>query len=198
MKHFSHPHELHLIEVPTQNTQSNCSACEVYLFGQCYACKRCNFFLHKSCSDLPQSTHHKSHPRHALTLTLFSPPQHAAAQCDTCGDACDGLAYSCRLCNFHLHSRCARLHDAEARDDRELYFLNFLKRILAEQKKLVALLQPMMAGRGAGRGAAEDLAERRRRMYNQQIQRMAGGQNQLSIVGTTSYEFARNNNNYIG
>lgn len=197
MKHFSHPHELHLIEVSTQNHQTNCSACEVYLFGQCYACNRCNFFLHKSCSDLPQSTRHKSHPHHALTL--FSPPHAGAgAQCDTCGDSCDGgLAYSCRVCNFHLHSRCARLHDAEARDDRELYFLNFLKRILAEQKKLVGLLRQMMAaGRGGG---AADLEERRMRMYNQQIQRMAGGQNQLSIVGTTSYEFARNNNNnYIG
>uniref|UniRef100_A0A3Q7J9B4 DC1 domain-containing protein n=1 Tax=Solanum lycopersicum TaxID=4081 RepID=A0A3Q7J9B4_SOLLC len=135
MKHFSHPHDLRTIEVPSENlTKSKtCFGCNLPLFGSCYTCSSCNFYLHKSCSNLPQSTLNKFHEKHPLRLLY--PPNCTTAPCHLCGTSCSPtFTYNCSLCNFNIHANCAHLYETKSRDDNEHYVLSFFKKKLNELK----------------------------------------------------------------
>lgn len=127
-------------------------------------------------------------------------PLLAAAQCDT------GLRRRPRLLlpplqlPPPLRSRCARLHETEARPGWPGTVLLELSETGSDwTEKSFGFAHADDGGcyHQTGSQIRQDVQDRRMRMYNQQIQRMGDGQNQPSIVGTTSYEFARNNN-YIG
>ncbi|KAK4726794.1 hypothetical protein R3W88_031711 [Solanum pinnatisectum] len=135
MKHFSHPHGLRSIEVPSENlTKSKtCFGCNLPLFGSCYTCSSCNFYLHKSCSHLPQSTQNKFHEKHALHILY--PPNCTTAPCHLCGTSCSPtFTYNCSLCDFNIHANCAHLYETKSRDDNEHHLLSFFKKKLNELK----------------------------------------------------------------
>ncbi|XVE86030.1 hypothetical protein DITRI_Ditri18aG0003500 [Diplodiscus trichospermus] len=106
MDHFDHRHLLTFYEVIEQNESLLCKACWLKVSGQAYACKSCNYYLHKTCTQLPQKLLHPLHPPHALQLvcsTLFS-----AYTCQKCRYSYDiGFAYKCYLCDFVLDVKCA-------------------------------------------------------------------------------------------
>lgn len=118
MKPFNHPHEFYLIEVREEHLNSICFGCKQALSaGSCYSCPKCsNFFLHKSCSEVPQALQHKAHSQHTLGL-LFPPLCNGTP--DACDQACNSFTYNCTLCNFNLHVDCASNLENEAQDDRE-------------------------------------------------------------------------------
>ena len=67
IKHFSHKHDLKLInEVPNNKIFNGCV--RALLSPSFYNCVKCNFFLHKSCTKLPKIKRHPLH-QHPLTLT---------------------------------------------------------------------------------------------------------------------------------
>ena len=52
IKHFSHEHDLKLIDEVKNNKQ--CNGCLQVILPPFYSCVKCSFFLHKSCIELPR------------------------------------------------------------------------------------------------------------------------------------------------
>ncbi|KAG8391329.1 hypothetical protein BUALT_Bualt01G0176500 [Buddleja alternifolia] len=121
MKHFSHPHALKLSELVKKKEDGDeiiCSGCEQELIPSdeaAYSCPKrdCEFFLHKSCFELPRKTELKSHPNHPLIL-LPEPPQCSIYyDCNACGDLINGFSFHCQQeCDFKLHVKCAFLPES--------------------------------------------------------------------------------------
>lgn len=121
--HFSHPHALLLSKQLAQKEdddqdQKCCSACEKQLpisgeeeQEEAYTCPKrdCEFFLHKSCFELPKTITQKSHPNHKITL-ISEPPQFSIYfDCNACGSLINGFSFHCEKCDFKLHVKCAFL-----------------------------------------------------------------------------------------
>ena len=108
IKHFSHEHNLKLIDEVENNKQ--CDGCLRAILSPFYSCVKCNFFLHKSCIELPRK---KRHPLHRHSLTLF-PKAHCRTMlfwCDACGQICNGFNYRCNKCDFDLDVQCSLISD---------------------------------------------------------------------------------------
>lgn len=120
MKHSSHPHELYVASHMVSHNQTlKCFGCQLTVSGTCYACSRCNFYLHKACFELPQSARLDSHPKH--TLRLVYPPDCQGRPCDACGESCNGFTYNCSYCKYNVQPNCATLLHSKPRNDRYYY-----------------------------------------------------------------------------
>lgn len=102
LEHFSHPkHLLILNEYALLEEDDNCHVCDKPVIGTpTYTCTTdafdCeNFYLHKSCAELPTLINHHTHNKHSLALL----PRPDKKVCNVCG--CDvKFAYACKDCNF--------------------------------------------------------------------------------------------------
>ncbi|WCJ19019.1 Cysteine/Histidine-rich C1 domain family protein [Euphorbia peplus] len=112
IKHFSHSHPLRPVEVK-EEAEIICCGCELDLCGSAYKCtkSKCEFFLHRSCFELPRELNHNSHSHHLLTLVSSpcSEDDNNRYSCNACGDYGTGFAYQCSSCKFNLHIGCALL-----------------------------------------------------------------------------------------
>lgn len=100
-----HKHALTLQSAP--NVGTNCVRCELSISGESFGCKRCNYFVHKCCSELLDTMWHPLHEVHPLTL--LSPPvsdNTTTNLCNNCHNPCLGFAYHCSTCQFFLHLKC--------------------------------------------------------------------------------------------
>jgi hypothetical protein len=70
IKHFSHEHDLKLIDEQLEN-EEKCDGCVCPIYPPFYTCTQCTFFLHKSCVELPRK---KLHPLHRHPLILLPEP----------------------------------------------------------------------------------------------------------------------------
>ena len=59
IEHFSHEHDLKLSYEVENNKK--CDGCVRAIFPPFYRCAKCNFFLHKSCIELPRKRRHPLH-----------------------------------------------------------------------------------------------------------------------------------------
>ncbi|KAG9138201.1 hypothetical protein Leryth_001426 [Lithospermum erythrorhizon] len=144
--HFSHPHDLHIIDIQlaNENPPKNCFGCNIPLFGSCYTCSTCNFYLHQYCFDLPHAIQSQSHPQHPLSL-LHSP--YSIVGCNNCGESCTNIfVYTCSLCNFNVHANCARLDEKKYKDDNDRYIGELLGQKLEENKLLRAKIDELQNG----------------------------------------------------
>jgi hypothetical protein len=105
IKHFSHEHDLKLFE-ELENYEI-CDGCIRPIFPPFYNCAQCDFFLHKSCVELPLKKRHPLH-QHQLTLQLRRP---MASQCDACKCLSNGFIYNCQQCHFELDISCSLISD---------------------------------------------------------------------------------------
>jgi len=117
VRHPSHSHPLrgHKAQVEEEII---CSGCDLDLLGAAFKCTKseCDYFLHKSCFDLPRETRHKSHPDHPLTL-LYSPPYESSTYtCDACGEYGSGFVYNCSICQCDLHVGCVSMPELVERE----------------------------------------------------------------------------------
>lgn len=132
-KHFSHQHPLVFVDKLEGDEEKEllCSGCEESVLGICcYKCSVCDFFLHKSCYDLPQEIQHPVHPNH--TLVLQKPPQEPTMfrYCDACLETCKrSFYYHCNSCSFDLDIKCASHWRNVANDDHRHVFRPILKQI---------------------------------------------------------------------
>ncbi|GLU00052.1 hypothetical protein SLE2022_174460 [Rubroshorea leprosula] len=113
-RNFLHEHPLHFFEewsnVHSETSGVNCSSgCGQPISTQFYACIDCEFFLHKSCSELPLNITHPFHDKHPLILLSGSPYEGGDLFCDFCGSYFAGFVYHCSSCEFDLHIKCALL-----------------------------------------------------------------------------------------
>ncbi|XVE62712.1 hypothetical protein DITRI_Ditri06bG0141700 [Diplodiscus trichospermus] len=104
---FDHKHSLTFYEVIEQNESMLCEACCLKISGQVYACKRCKYYLHKTCAQLSQKLLHPLHPRHALQLIPTRINFEYELTCQKCRNRFVGFVYRCYLCNFALDVKCA-------------------------------------------------------------------------------------------
>ncbi|KAM7502378.1 hypothetical protein LguiB_001282 [Lonicera macranthoides] len=111
--HFSHDHPLSLFDTQSNNDQMTndkivCQGCAQPIVSvPFYGCPGCNFFLHKSCAEIPRELQHPCHDHH-LKLGMCS---HFVDwfTCRSCERPSNGFAYTCKLCKFHLDIVCALL-----------------------------------------------------------------------------------------
>jgi hypothetical protein len=116
IKHFSHVHDLELIDKQLENKEK-CDACVSPISLPFYSCAQCRFSLHKSCVELLRK---KSHPLHRHTLILLPEvPSVRRFDCDACDRSCNGFTYRCDKCNFNLDVYCSLLPDIINHDGHE-------------------------------------------------------------------------------
>ncbi|XP_075658676.1 uncharacterized protein LOC142628466 [Castanea sativa] len=96
IKHFGHEHDLKLTK-ELENYEI-CDGCIRPIFHLFYSCAQFNFFLHKSCVELPTKMRHPLH-QHPLILRLRRPK---LGMCNACSCLSNGLTYVCNACNFSL------------------------------------------------------------------------------------------------
>ncbi|KAK3224042.1 hypothetical protein Dsin_011067 [Dipteronia sinensis] len=83
---------------------------ELKASGWIYTCNYCNYFLHISCSKLPQQiTHPFDHQNHVLSLLPKPTYSQGLFNCDACGKQGNGFSYHCGTCNIDLHTICATM-----------------------------------------------------------------------------------------
>ncbi|XVF83388.1 hypothetical protein PTKIN_Ptkin16aG0481300 [Pterospermum kingtungense] len=108
IKHFSHDHDLTLSEDIVGDKQ--CDGCLLSISASPYfCCSQCDFFLHKSCAELPKKKHiwyHYNHPKRLFRLTSG-----CIFQCAICGYETSGFVYNCDECEERHCLRCALVSD---------------------------------------------------------------------------------------
>lgn len=107
-KHYTHGHGLVLCENIGKEDRL-CNACERSIEGPtaaAYGCDLCNYYLHKSCAELPRQIQHRFHEH---DLTLPEPYSRLEHECNACHKRGYGFTYSCDKCDFHLDLDCVSL-----------------------------------------------------------------------------------------
>ncbi|XVF83024.1 hypothetical protein PTKIN_Ptkin16aG0099300 [Pterospermum kingtungense] len=122
VKHFCHEHNLLLEDKVKEENGINCDGCMLTISIPFYYCSECNFYLHKTCAELPKAKHHWFH-RFVATLQSYD-----FMDCKLCGRHCSGLfyksishdviflfclssygAFRCKKCSFALDFACLTL-----------------------------------------------------------------------------------------
>ncbi|XVF31000.1 hypothetical protein REPUB_Repub16aG0107700 [Reevesia pubescens] len=107
-----------------------CEVCGKFIWKECYVCKRCKVWMHKTCANellhLPHKIIHPLHPQHHLKPELQRHWEYFI--CDQCLYISDCSRYNCISCDFNLDLTCvssandplfkekwSRFHDGEQR-----------------------------------------------------------------------------------
>ncbi|XVF65499.1 hypothetical protein PTKIN_Ptkin09bG0254400 [Pterospermum kingtungense] len=99
--HFLHEHELMLRDEIVENDKC-CDGCRLSISASFYYCSSCDFFLHKSCAELPKMKHLWCHPcQKRLILTSFG-----YFTCGNCIYLSSGFGYECKECECYVCIRC--------------------------------------------------------------------------------------------
>ncbi|XVF83596.1 hypothetical protein PTKIN_Ptkin16aG0502000 [Pterospermum kingtungense] len=119
IKHFSHQHNLVLCDDNVDDKL--CDGCILFISGPYYHCSKCDFFLHKSCAELPWKKKLWFH-LNQIPLPLISG---GVFRCGVCEFECSGFTYKCAYSNFrNTCLRCA-LVDSQTSigHEHQLWFL---------------------------------------------------------------------------
>ncbi|TYG51625.1 hypothetical protein ES288_D10G273800v1 [Gossypium darwinii] len=105
IKHLSHPHNL--IFSNDVKDDKYCDGCVLFISTSFYRCAQCDFFLHKSCAELPKKMYDWHHI-HQLPLTLNL---HADFLCGDCVlEFNNCFSYDCNVCENRIcvpwHEHC--------------------------------------------------------------------------------------------
>ncbi|EOY11068.1 Cysteine/Histidine-rich C1 domain family protein, putative [Theobroma cacao] len=129
INHFNRNHPLNFHEVLEEDENPGCQACKLEILTQAYICKKCEYYLHKACTDLhpefkvdvkcagmsaPRNQGQRlkemyrktkiSHFSHEHMLVLGNAKKHY--YCSYCQLEIFGLAYCCLDCIYVLHVSC--------------------------------------------------------------------------------------------
>ncbi|KAK2994064.1 hypothetical protein RJ640_010693 [Escallonia rubra] len=109
---IKHHHAL----IPYNQVKENDTGGEEVVCGGCnkpitdddaYSCSDCNFFLHKTCAELPEVINNVSHPMHPLSLFGKPPYPESFIRCDCCHETWRWFTYNCATCDFDVCVECA-------------------------------------------------------------------------------------------
>ncbi|KAJ0027775.1 hypothetical protein Pint_36405 [Pistacia integerrima] len=134
LKYISHKHPLVFNEEEQQNysysKENSCFGCEELVLGPSYNCSQCNFFLHKTCAELPLKIKHPFHRKHPLVLILdTSNVGWRRPACFFCNESCRRFAYSCSNCACYLDIKCATLSCVIEPEAHEHQFIHWMRAI---------------------------------------------------------------------
>ncbi|XP_021905960.1 uncharacterized protein LOC110820692 [Carica papaya] len=108
IEHFSHEHTLSFSNVGKDN--KCCDGCGIRILSPFYCCEGCDFFLHKTCTELPRNKLYPLH-QHTLTLRPKSPHSSRVFACKVCSIYSNGFSYNCERCSFDIDLRCSSISD---------------------------------------------------------------------------------------
>ncbi|XP_021295297.1 uncharacterized protein LOC110424916 [Herrania umbratica] len=132
IEHFSHGHDLLLGDKIKEDDDKCCDGCVLPISGLFYYCSQCDFFLHKTCAELPRKKHHWFH-NHRLTLEsiatyLLEVKETKSAcifECRFCLHVCSGFFHCCYECDLKVCLRCASIpHAHQHSGHKDHIFLN--------------------------------------------------------------------------
>ncbi|TYJ16201.1 hypothetical protein E1A91_A10G234400v1 [Gossypium mustelinum] len=105
IKHLWHQHILTLSGDIQDFKQ--CDGCLLPIVTSYYCCSQCDFFLHKTCAELPVKKHFWFH----YCQRLFKLTSGCIFQCDICSYLTSGFAYICDKCESSCCLRCSLVSD---------------------------------------------------------------------------------------
>ncbi|CAH8272710.1 unnamed protein product [Arabidopsis lyrata] len=82
-----------------------------------YYCKRCDFFVHRECSESSEFIKHPSHSVHSLQLRSNSHNNY----CNLCRKDITHLCYRCDICDFEVDLYCAKYPPPDVMDISETH-----------------------------------------------------------------------------
>ncbi|KAL5554039.1 hypothetical protein UlMin_041440 [Ulmus minor] len=103
IQHFSHQHPMPLLEL---GGEIQCFACQSTSSGAFYGCTKCEYFLHKSCAELPTNYEfrHPFHSDHGLYQLCV---QHKPFCCSSCKQKTKyTFVFKCIFCDFMMCVKC--------------------------------------------------------------------------------------------
>ncbi|KAJ6864549.1 LOW QUALITY PROTEIN: hypothetical protein NC651_035182 [Populus alba x Populus x berolinensis] len=115
VEHFSHSvHPLILINQVLEYSGELviCSGCDEPIWGPCYSCTSCYFFLHKKCAELPHLIFISNVLFNSVFLKMmahqFAHIDHSLISNEEQEFHVEGsFVYRCSFCNFNLDIKCA-------------------------------------------------------------------------------------------
>ncbi|KAB2046889.1 hypothetical protein ES319_A13G007600v1 [Gossypium barbadense] len=113
IEHFKHKHYLMLSDNIREHGDKCCDGCLLLISAKFYHCSGCDFFLHKSCAELPKIRLFSVHVYCEEEPFSGSKPliltSDCMFKCDGCGYLSNGFSYKCNKCGFDMCLRCAAL-----------------------------------------------------------------------------------------
>ncbi|MBA0631344.1 hypothetical protein Godav_000226 [Gossypium davidsonii] len=113
IEHFKHKHYLMLSDNIREHGDKCCDGCLLLISAKFYHCSRCDFFLHKSCAELPKM---KLFSKHACGETEFFSglkplilTSDCMFKCGLCRYLSNGFSYKCNECGSQICLRCFAL-----------------------------------------------------------------------------------------
>lgn len=93
------------------DTKELCYLCRELLCGPSYICEEHGFFLHETCAKFPlyKIQSHPFHPDHPLSFLDRSLNKDENFICSGCREIKQGSSFCCKVCEFKLDFKCARL-----------------------------------------------------------------------------------------
>ncbi|KAG9130068.1 hypothetical protein Leryth_012824 [Lithospermum erythrorhizon] len=93
---------------------ARCNGCTRQISAPMYRCtdNECDFFLHKSCAQVPRYVAHPAHTQHEDLVLRRQPwSETRVFECSCCWEYCNGFSYQCRnkTCEFQVDLECAFL-----------------------------------------------------------------------------------------
>ncbi|PPS01592.1 hypothetical protein GOBAR_AA19074 [Gossypium barbadense] len=105
IEHVSHEHCLVLGVMTQDDVDKHCDGCSLSILGSFYSCLQCNFFLHKSCADIPMKKHHW------FDIHLLNLETDCNFECDICLRQFFCFVYNCDECAISFCLKCAMIPD---------------------------------------------------------------------------------------
>ncbi|KAK5770071.1 uncharacterized protein LOC108462365 isoform X1 [Gossypium arboreum] len=113
IEHFTHKHYLMLSDNIREHGDKCCDGCLLLVSAKFYHCSRCDFFLHKSCAELPKMKLFSSHICAGTEFFSGSKPFILTSdymfKCKGCRYLSSGFSYKCNECGVQLCLRCFAL-----------------------------------------------------------------------------------------
>ncbi|XP_021902852.1 uncharacterized protein LOC110818328 [Carica papaya] len=132
IEHFSHEHTL--IFSNEVKDDKGCDGCGIPISSPFYSCEGCDFFLHKTCAELPRNKLYPFH-QHTLTLQPKSPHSNRVLACNVCSIYSNGFSYNCERCSFNLDLRCSSISDTLTHQAHEHSLFAFFNRAALRECK---------------------------------------------------------------
>ncbi|KAK5770083.1 uncharacterized protein LOC108462355 [Gossypium arboreum] len=114
IEHCKHKHYLMLSDNIREHGDKCCDGCFLFISPKFYHCSRCDFFLHKSCAELPKMKLFSKHNICGETEFFsgskpFILTSDCMFSCELCEYLSNGFSYKCNECGSQICLRCLDL-----------------------------------------------------------------------------------------
>ncbi|CAA0316239.1 unnamed protein product [Arabidopsis thaliana] len=107
----------HWLTPARDNRWGKCCGLQFKTISDGYNCRKCRYFIHKSCSNCPKEINHPSH-KCDKNLSLITNFASWSVRCRTCKETIQPYIqnYECQRCEFNIHLDCFKYPPPEVID----------------------------------------------------------------------------------